>query len=126
MIQSEELLKMKVWAVVGAGTDRDKYGYKIYKRLKKHGYIVYPVNPGYTEIEGDPCYKSIKDLPQKPEVINMVVNPRIGVNVIEEAREIGVKYLWFQPGTFNSATEQACDTDTFEYVKDCVLVALAK
>jgi predicted CoA-binding protein len=41
------MLEKKIWAVVGANNDPDKYGNIIYKKLKSRGYEVYPVNPKY-------------------------------------------------------------------------------
>lgn len=120
----QDCLNKKVWAVVGATNDPKKYGYKIYKKLKDHGYTVYPVNPGYMDIEGDPCFTSLQDLPQNPDVINMVVNPRIGLSVVQEAADMGVFALWFQPGTFNGTIEEALKEKGLSYVQDCVLVAL--
>jgi predicted CoA-binding protein len=124
MSLSHEMLKMKTWAVVGASTKKDKFGYKLYKKLKDHGYQVYPVNPGYDTIDGDKCYHSLSELPETPDVIDMVVNPRIGMNIIEEAAQLGIKYIWLQPGTHNEEIVQSIEEKGMQYVKDCVLVAL--
>ncbi|MDU2577412.1 MAG: CoA-binding protein, partial [Veillonella sp.] len=52
----QQALGQKVWAVIGATHKTEKFGYKIYKCLKDHGYEVYPVNPNVAEIDGDKCY----------------------------------------------------------------------
>ena len=124
MSLSQEMLKEKVWAVVGAGTDKKKYGYKLYKKLKDHGYRVYPVNPGYESIDGDTCYRSLSELPEKPDVIDMVVHPRVGIKVIGEAAQLGIRNIWLQPGTYNDEIIQSIEQNGMQYVKDCVLVAL--
>ncbi|HHY82379.1 MAG TPA: CoA-binding protein [Clostridiales bacterium] len=124
MSLSQEMLKCKTWAVVGASIHPDKFGYKIYKKLKDHGYRVYPVNPGHDEIDGDKCYHSLSELPERPEVIDMVVNPRIGIKVIEEAASLGIQYIWLQPGTHNAEIVQSIEEKGMQYVKDCVLAAL--
>ena len=98
----DTMLEKKVWAVIGANQNPEKFGWKIYKRLKDKGYEVYPLNPAYETIDGDICYKSLSSMPKVPEVINMVVAPERGKPYIEEAAKLGVKYLWFQPGTFDS------------------------
>ena len=97
----EGMLDKKVWAVVGATEKKDKWGSKIYKILKEHGYETYAVSPNYEEIDGDKAYKSVKDIPQKVDVIDMVVAPKIALNVLEEAKEAGIEYIFFQPGTYN-------------------------
>jgi predicted CoA-binding protein len=121
---SLEMLKKKVWAVVGASTDPDRFGYKLYMKLKENGYKVYPVNPGYDEVDGDKCYPSLSDLPELPDVIDMVVNPRIGRNIVEEAAQLGIKYIWLQPGTYNDELIKQIEEKNISYVKNCVLVAL--
>ena len=120
----QEMLEKKVWAVVGASTKPDKYGYKIYKKLKDYGYRVYPVNPGYDTVDGDKCYSSLKDLPEKPDVIDMVVNPRIGRETVEEAAQLGIKNIWLQPGTYDEELIKLIEEKGLNYVKNCVLVAL--
>lgn len=119
----EKLLEKKVWAVVGANQNPEKYGNKLYRKLRNSGYRVFAVNPLYDEIEGDKCYKDLSSLPEIPQVIDMVVSPRRGRPFIEEAAKLGVKYIWFQPG--------ACDDELLEFtgrlgieaVQACVLVA---
>jgi predicted CoA-binding protein len=75
-------------------------------------------------VDGDKCYPSLSDLPEKPDVIDMVVNPRIGRNIIEEAAQLGIGYIWLQPGTHNGDIIQQIEEKGMSYVKDCVLVAL--
>jgi len=52
-VLDEKMLEKKVWAVVGASDNPEKYGNLIYKKLKSRGYRVYPVNPNYETIDGD-------------------------------------------------------------------------
>ncbi len=121
----KEMLDKKVWAVVGATTNEEKFGYKIYKKLKNRGYEVYPVNPRCDEIEGDKCYKSIADLPVKPDCVDMVVPPKVSNNVVNEIVENGIEYVWFQPGTFTEETIDLAEEKGLKFVYyDCVLVAL--
>jgi len=120
----EMMLEKKVWAVVGANDDPEKFGSRIYKKLKSRGYDVYPVNPNYSDIEGDKCYKDLSSLPEKPDVIDMVVNPRHGKGVIEEAAELGIRNIWLQPGTYNDELMELVKEKGLTAVKACVLVAL--
>ena len=119
----ETMLEKKVWAVVGANQDHEKYGNMIYRKLKARGYEVYPVNPMYDTVEGDKCYKDISSMPKVPEVLNMVVSPKSGRSVIEEAAKLGVKYIWLQPGTYNDELLKLINELGLEQVQACVLVA---
>lgn len=120
----ETMLGKKVWAVIGANNDPGKFGNIIYKRLKCEDYRVYPVNPMYTEVEGDKCYPDLSSLPEKPEVLDMVVSPKRGKAFIEEAARLGIENIWLQPGT--------CDQELLALIREkgltslqaCVLVEL--
>jgi predicted CoA-binding protein len=93
-----DILKEKTWAVVGASANTQKFGYKVFKRLIREGYTVYPVNPNCKEIEGVQCYGSLKDLSEMPGAVSVIVPPKAGLGVLDEAAELGIKRLWFQPG----------------------------
>lgn len=93
-----ECVNERVWAVVGASTDPAKWGNRIYRALKESGYRVYPVNPRADRIDGDPCYPSLADLRERPGVVDVVVPPKLGLAVAEEAARAGIARIWFQPG----------------------------
>lgn len=92
------MLQAKTWAVIGASDNKQKFGYKIFKCLVDNGLEVYAVNPGVSELLGQKCYASIKDLPTKPEAVDIVVPPRHGEQIIRECAEAGIKNIWLQPG----------------------------
>lgn len=118
------MLEKKVWAVVGANEDPTKYGNIIFKKLLSHGYKVYPVNPNYENVEGHQCYKDLSSLPEKPEVIDMVVSPKRGRPVLEEAARLGIEYIWFQPGTYDNELLEYTAAKGLTAVQACVLIAL--
>ncbi|NCA92455.1 CoA-binding protein [bacterium] len=118
-----ELLNKKVWAVAGANQNPDKYGNMIYKRLKEKGYEVYAVNPMYNSIEGDMCYANLTSLPALPEVVCMVVSPQRALPILEEASELGIKYIWFQPDTYDDDALSRVKELNLTAVYACVLVA---
>lgn len=120
----ESMLEKKVWAVIGANTNPEKFGNIIYKRLKSEGYTVYPVNPLSTEVEGDICYPDLSSLPEKPEVLDMVVSPKRGKAFIEEAARLGIKNIWLQPGTSDLELLSLIKEKQLTAIQACVLVAL--
>lgn len=124
MCDNQIMLDKKIWAVVGATANPEKFGNKIYKRLKEKGYEVYAVNPMYDIVDGDPCYSNLTELPKVPEVIDMVVSPKRTIPVVEEAAMLGVKYIWFQPHTYDDEVLKLTEEKGIEMVLDCVLIAL--
>jgi uncharacterized protein len=89
---------LQPWAVVGVSDNPEKYGHIIYRDLKTSGYRVYGVNPKLTTILGDPCYAALKDLPEVPAVVNLVIPPQATPAVLRECAELGITRVWFQPG----------------------------
>lgn len=88
----------RVWAVVGASNNREKFGNRIFRDLRAAGYKVYPVNPNEEKVEGDRAYASVADLPEKPAVVDVVVPSWVGQRVARETAEAGIPYFWLQPG----------------------------
>ena len=122
--ESEKMLACKIWAVVGANQDPQKYGNMIYRRLKDRGYRVYAVNPNYQTVDGDKCYENLASLPETPEVLDMVVSPKYGIAAIEEAAGLGIKNIWLQPGAYNDELLGIIAKRGLNAVQACVLVAL--
>lgn len=122
---AKELMKKRVWAVVGANNNPDKYGNIIYKRLKAAGYTVYPVNPLYESVEGDTCYPNLTALPEIPDVIDMVVTPKRGYAIVDEAHKLGIQHFWFQPGTHDEDLVAHTEAKEMTALQGCVLVALS-
>ena len=119
----EEMLEKKVWAVVGANQNEKKYGNMIYRKLKLRGYNVIAVNPLYDLVDGDKCYENLSSLPQKPDVVDMVVTPKRSKLILKEAKRLGIKYIWFQPGTYDDEVLKLAKDLGLEFVQACVLVA---
>lgn len=117
-------LTYKNWAVIGATTNINKFGNKIFQRLIDAGYNVTPITPNHDEVEGIRAYSSIKELDFVPDVVNFVVNPRIGIRVLDDCIEQGVKRIWLQPGTVSKALVEKAENAGIEVVEHCVLVAL--
>lgn len=123
----DEMLKKKSWVVAGVTANKDKYGYKIWKILKEHNYDTFGVNPNYDEIEGQKIYHNLKELPSKVDVLDMVVPPKISIKTLEEAKEVGIEYIFFQPGTYNDEVVQKAEELGLKYlIDDCIYATLKK
>ncbi|WP_243316663.1 CoA-binding protein [Geothrix paludis] len=86
------------FAVVGASTDRSKYGNKVLRCYLQHGHEVYPINPRAPEVEGLKAYPSLAALPVKVPAISVITPPATTEQVVREAAAAGVKHIWMQPG----------------------------
>ncbi len=92
------LKKIRKIAVVGASANPEKYGNKIVRDLLAKNFLVFPVNLKEETIEGQKVYKTIAELPEKVDLIDIVLPPERGIEVIRESLSLGYKNFWIQPG----------------------------
>jgi len=116
------------YAVVGATTNADKYGYRVLKDLAGAGFNVIGVNPKYTGIDGTPVYPTVADIPEKPDVLSVVVPPEVGLTILDEAKAAGISKLWFQPGAESQAIRDKAKALGLDIVTDgsCIMVERKK
>ena len=124
--QVAEFLAGNSFAVVGASTDRQKYGNKVLRCYMDNGYTVYPINPKATEVEGLVAYKSLAALPQLVHGISVVTPPAVTEQVVNEAASLGIAHLWMQPGAESAAAIEACKAKGISVIArgPCLLVEL--
>jgi predicted CoA-binding protein len=88
----------RVVAVIGASSDRTKFGNKAVRAFANQGYAVVPIHPREEQIEGLTAYKSVLDVPGAIDMATMYVAPAVGMRVIEEVAQKGIKEVWLNPG----------------------------
>jgi len=116
-----------VFAVVGASRDPEKFGHRVFKDLLEAGYEVYPVNPRAEEILGRRCYPDLRSLPKRPDVVVFVVPPAVTERLARDCVELGVRYVWMQPGAESEkAVEEleAAGVKVFHHV--CIMITRRK
>ncbi|MFG0251566.1 MAG: CoA-binding protein [Phycisphaerales bacterium JB038] len=91
------------WAVVGASTDREKYGNKVLRSYQQNSRTVYPVNPKAAEVEGLKAYPDLSSLPESVHGVSIITPPKVTERIVEEAAAAGIKHLWMQPGAESEA-----------------------
>lgn len=118
-----DLVNRRVWAVVGVSQDRSKFGNRVFLDLRDAGYTVYAVNPKGGELEGAKVYASLADLPEPPEVIDLVVPPAVTEQVVKEAHALGLTRIWMQPGAESDAAIAYCQEHGLQVVYSaCAMV----
>lgn len=129
---NEELIKKflnktNIFVVAGASRDPKKYGYQVYKDLKEAGYKVYPVNPNADKILGNKCYLDLGDLPVKPDVVDVVVPPRVTEEIVKTCKRLGITKVWMQPGSESETAIEFCDKNRIDVVYGvCVMIERVK
>jgi predicted CoA-binding protein len=102
----EQFLSGDSFAVVGASSNREKFGNKVLRAYLQAGRRVFPVNPGAKEIEGLTSYPDIASLPEPVHGISIVTPPEVTENIVEQAAAAGVRFIWMQPGAESAAAIQ--------------------
>lgn len=119
--------KKNVIAVVGASRNPEKYGHQVFKDLKGAGYKVYPVNPQAAEVLGSKCYPDLKSLPVKPDVVNIVVPPKVTEEIVKTCKELGVTKVWMQPGSESEKAIKFCNDNGINVVYGlCIMIERRK
>ena len=107
-IINEFLDKKNVFAVVGVFKESEKYGNKVYLDLKHASYTAYPVNPNAIKISGNRCYSNLRNLPLLPDVVDIVVPPKIIEVIVKECKDLGINKVWMQPGSESTDAIRFC------------------
>ena len=114
------------YAVVGASTDRTKYGNRVLRAYQQQGLEVYPINPRADTIEGLKAYPDLRSLPKRIRGISVITPPAITERVVAEAADAGVRFVWMQPGAESPAAIRAARERGLEAIADgsCFLVVV--
>lgn len=108
-------LAQKTIAVVGVSDQRETGCNMVYKRFQDAGYTVWPVNPRLSEFERGPCFPDLKSLPEKPDAVFILTNPKITEQIVEDCVDLGVQHVWMhcmlgtKPGLTASMTSVSQD-----------------
>jgi len=117
------LKENRVIAVVGLSADWYRPSYFAAKYMQEHGYRVIPVNPKYDSILGEKCYRSLRDIPERVDIVDVFRKTQDVMPVAEDAVAIGAKVLWQQLGVRNEAAAARARAAGLEAVVDrCVKI----
>jgi len=113
-------------AVIGASSDRTKYGNRAVRAYQAQGWTVYPVHPKEAVIEGIPAYRSIADVPQPVDRASLYVPPSVGIRLLDAISTHRVKELWVNPGAGSPELLTRAEQLGLATVEACSIVAAAE
>jgi uncharacterized protein len=117
------LLQAKTIAVVGHSDRPNRPSYQIAQFLRQAGYVVYPVNPAVTSIDGQPCYASLADVPVPIDIVNVFRRSEQLPGVAEEAIAIHAGTFWAQLGLSHpDAAKRAIDSGLNVVMDACIKI----
>jgi uncharacterized protein len=117
------LLDAQTIAVVGLSDNPDRVSYMVSEAMQKKGYRIIPVNPNAEQILGEKSYASLKDIPEKVDIVNVFRRSEHVVPFAQEAVEIGAKVFWLQLGIVNEEAAKIARQGGLEVIMDrCIKV----
>lgn len=112
------LKSVKTIAVVGLSAQWHRPSYFAAKYLQDHGYRIIPVNPMYDEVLGEKCYKSLRDIPGRVDVVDCFRKSAEIPAIAEDAIAIGAKVLWMQLGVTSPQARARAEEAGLEVVEN--------
>ncbi len=92
---------IKSIAVVGLSDKSDRPSYKVGKYLMDHGFKIFPVNPNIDNFFGLKAYKTLSDIKEKIDVVDIFRKSEFAEQIVDEAIAVGAKMIWMQEGVSN-------------------------
>jgi len=121
----EKSMSRPTIAIIGASTNRAKFGNKAVRAYRAAGYEVYPVNPHARQVEGLPAYGSLDLVPlERLDRVSFYVPPRIGLAVLDQVARKQVGEVWLNPGADSPEVVQRAQALGLNVVQACSLLAL--
>ncbi len=127
-IIKEILTQSKRIAIIGLSPDPTKDSHKVAKYLQEHGYKIYPIYPKEEFILGEKVYRSLSEIPEPVDMVDMFRKPEIADTLLEEVLKRGdVKVFWLQLGIINNeACEKAKANGLLTVQNKCTKIEHAK
>lgn len=116
-------LSEKTLALAGVSRSGKKFGNAVLKELTNKGYEVLVVHPEAQEMEGQSCYASLSELPDRVGGLVLVVPPPQTEKLVKEAHQAGIKTIWMQQGSSSSEAVKYCEENRIAVISgECILM----
>ena len=116
----------KTVAVIGASSDRRKFGNKAVRAFAAQGYTVVPVNPHEAEIEGLKTYPSVLDIPGPVAMATVYLRADAGVRVMPEIAKKGIPEVWLNPGADDDSVIAAAHANGLQPIVACSIMGIGE
>jgi predicted CoA-binding protein len=117
---------MKTVAIIGASSNRQKFGNKALRAFAHQGFTVIPINPHETEIEGYRTFASVLDVPGPIDMATVYVPADAGVRVMEEVAKKGIADVWLNPGADHPTVVERARALGLEPTVGCSIIGIGE
>jgi len=116
----------KTVAVVGASSDRRKYGNKALRAFLAEGYSVVPINPNEREVEGLATFASVLDVPGPIDMATVYVPPDVTMSLLDEFEKKQIPEIWINPGAEDDAVMAEARRRGINAIFACSIVGIGR
>jgi predicted CoA-binding protein len=117
---------MKTVAVIGASSDRRKFGNRAFRAYREEGYKVIPINPNEASVEGVPTYASVMDVPETIDMATVYVPPEIGITLLEGFERKQIPEIWINPGAESDQLIAEARRRKLNVIEACSIVGIGR
>ena len=117
---------MKTVAVIGASSNRSKFGNKALRAFEHKGYRVLAINPNEKEVEGYRTFASVLDVPDAIDMATVYVPADAGLGVMDDLAKKGVAEVWLNPGADDEAVVARAKALGLNVIQACSIIAIGE
>jgi len=114
----------KTVAVIGASSNRHKYGNKALRAFVRQGYTVYAINPNESSVEGQPTYATVLDVPGPIDMATVYVQPEVGVRVMDDIAKKRIAEVWLNPGADEPEVVARAEELGLKTIQACSIIGI--
>ncbi|HEX9365550.1 MAG TPA: CoA-binding protein [Vicinamibacterales bacterium] len=115
---------VKTVAVIGASSNRNKFGNKALRAFAHKGYTVFPINPTEPHVEGHAAFKSVLDVPTAIDMATLYVPGDVGLLVLDDVVQKGIPEVWLNPGADDREVVEKARALGLKTVRHCSILAI--
>jgi predicted CoA-binding protein len=116
----------KTVAVVGASSDRRKFGNKALRAFSAEGYTVFAINPNEEAVEGLQTYASVLDVPGAIDMATVYVQPGIAESLLTEFEKKQIPEIWINPGAESDGLIAEAKRRKLNVIYACSIVGIGR
>ncbi len=117
------LERAKTIAVVGLSDNPMRPSHGVSAYMQSHGYRIIPVNPNVKECLGERSYATIRDVPEKIDIVNIFRRPEFVEEIVDQAIQLKVPAIWMQEEVIHEkAAQKAREAGIFVVMDRCILL----
>ena len=115
---------MKTVAIIGASSNRRKFGNKALRSFEHKGYRVFAINPNEREVEGHKTFPSVLDVPDAIDMATVYVPGDVGVRVMDDLAKKGIAEVWLNPGADDDEVVARAKALGLKVVRACSIIKI--